>query len=211
MLSKAGPNVPPAVQCRLCAAIADASNLGGARHPENTLLIETPHFIVVPALGPLTFGHILVISKRHVPSAAVLSKAEDADLDKLLTRLARNARFGSRFLEFEHGSTDNESGGASVIHAHIHWLPMTDHLISVPRGLLPKIPVKSRGQLRGYKGPYIYLRSAKTFDAYEAPNLCSQYLRRLLAKGLGSPTIWNWRRSPRMRMIHETIRNWQEK
>jgi len=86
---------------------------------------ETQHLIVVPARGWLMPGHLLIVSKEHVPSFGACSQEVLAEAEELIDRIGRrlHAEFG-RATFFENGArSPASSGGSSMLHAHIHVAP----------------------------------------------------------------------------------------
>lgn len=53
---------------------------------ENTILDETKYFFVIPSLGALTEGYILVISKRHINSMSELTIEEMNEYESLIKK-----------------------------------------------------------------------------------------------------------------------------
>ena len=109
--------------CALCVAVADST-----RHVtpflHNQKLLETNRFIVLPSLGPLMPGHVMVVGREHQNSLASMGREALEEYEELANRLrvAPFLRDGVP-LEAEHGSTANDKAGACVVHTHVHWLP----------------------------------------------------------------------------------------
>ena len=111
--------------CALCVAAADAT---APDHPflHNTPLAETPRFVVIPSVGPFTPGHVMVVSKTHQPSLLAMGAAAVYEYDALAERIRLLPVWNATVpLEAEHGSTTLDSGGACVVHCHVHWIPGT--------------------------------------------------------------------------------------
>ena len=66
--------------CALCSAVADAT-----RYTEpflyNSKLFESDRFVVVPSLGPLVPGHVMIVSKEHRESLASVGPAALKDAE----------------------------------------------------------------------------------------------------------------------------------
>jgi diadenosine tetraphosphate (Ap4A) HIT family hydrolase len=84
-------------------------------------LAEGPRVRLVPDLYPLTQGHLLVISREHIPCYG----AADPDLLGALDEQAAQAR---RFIQETYGVDplmwENGVSGQSVYHAHLHLMPL---------------------------------------------------------------------------------------
>ena len=117
--------------CALCSVVADAT-----RYAEpflyNSKLLETDRYVVVPSLGPLVPGHVMIVSKEHQESLVAMGPAA---LDEY-NDLAMKVRSGpllhdSNVLEAEHGSTSGNKAGACVVHTHVHFIPKMGVHLSV--------------------------------------------------------------------------------
>ena len=108
--------------CIFCNIVKNGSDLR-----QDTVLYEDEHFFIVPALGALLAGYILLISKDHIGSMCFLSKENKEKLKVILEKLSAIylARYGFTPLLFEHGATYNEvnKSACCVDHAHIHVVP----------------------------------------------------------------------------------------
>ncbi|MBA7682243.1 hypothetical protein ES703_90592 [subsurface metagenome] len=169
----------------------------------NRIITETENFVVVPSIGQIVEGYLLIVAKAHHPSMGCLSDSEIKELEDLMqrTRLLLTPTYG-RPLFFEHGVVDGiESGGCGISHAHIHAVPLADEV-----DLLPLIQQSFRGcsiqSLTGltqkalYDRPYLFYEDQQAnrylFDLHAANGIPSQYLRRAIASKLGSQE-WDWR------------------
>jgi diadenosine tetraphosphate (Ap4A) HIT family hydrolase len=92
-------------------------------HPDAqpTALAETQRVRLVPDLFPLAQGHLLVISREHLPCYGAADDETLAELDDL-SALAR------RFIQETYGIDpllwENGVSGQSVYHAHLHLIPL---------------------------------------------------------------------------------------
>lgn len=164
------------------------------------------HLSLIPSLGSLVPGHLLLCPHSHVRSFAQLRPSDlaraDAVLPGLTERLALAADGGVQL--FEHG--DALASGrvsCSVAHAHLHLVPGVPDLWRLARGTLPWQPLDSLRDLPQMvgKSEYLALRGhAGTWHVAPAPpdGHPSQILRRLVAQALGDADGWNWRRNPRL-------------
>ena len=48
---------------------------------ENTILEETTYFYVIPAVGSLVVGYVLILCKRHIYSMAELNNKEQKEYE----------------------------------------------------------------------------------------------------------------------------------
>jgi diadenosine tetraphosphate (Ap4A) HIT family hydrolase len=185
--------------------------------PSRTLC-ETGHFIVIASLGQITEGYLLILTKRHYPSMAHLPARYFPELEALQKQIRR--ALSDRYqppVTFEHGpmpshtisASPAEGGGACVDHAHFHMVP-TDVEIHTPlKREYPCRQIKDYAELKEQadrNAPY-FLVETREGDrlVFDAPNAPSQYLRRLLAAGLGVPQRWNWRSFPESDRVVSTV------
>lgn len=200
-------------ECVFCRkfCIAQNANAPFAKQEYDTILIQTQEFVVVPALGPLVEGHVLIITKSHFYSMGELSKPMFDEFialkDKVRQVLVRT--YGSA-TAFEHGSTRILEAGTSVNHAHCHLLPLGFNLVGEVSNHHNGENVSDQSVLasKATKGiPYLYVennrREARIFDA--PVGLPSQYLRRLVATKLGIPSQWDWRSHPALERVTLTV------
>jgi ATP adenylyltransferase len=84
---------------------------------------------------PVTPGHLLIISMRHVPDLFSMTEAERQDSDQLLRVLQNRIRAEDTTVTgFNVGANCGESAGQTVGHAHIHLIPRRNGDMVDPRG-----------------------------------------------------------------------------
>ncbi len=84
---------------------------------------------------PVTKGHHLVISKRHVLDWFSLSFEERRDADSLLSELKRQIlQDDPTVTGFNIGTNCGASAGQTVMHAHFHLIPRREGDVPDPRG-----------------------------------------------------------------------------
>ena len=84
---------------------------------------------------PVTEGHHLIITRRHVDDYFRLSATERADMDHLL-RILKNKieKEDPSVTGFNIGVNIGASAGQTVFHVHIHLIPRRDGDTPDPRG-----------------------------------------------------------------------------
>ncbi len=197
-----------AAACALCAAITDTGrNQQAFLH--NRKLLETERFVVIPSIGPLVPGHVMVVSKLHSPSLASTGMDAISEYDLLSARL-RNAPLlrGAEPLEAEHGSTADDKAGACVIHTHVHWLPAMGRYWEEFNGRLSPRPETSLLEVGRNGGPYIFARSGSAQAIFQATGLPSQTIRRILCE-LMERDDTDWTQALRPDWVEETVKAWQ--
>jgi diadenosine tetraphosphate (Ap4A) HIT family hydrolase len=84
---------------------------------------------------PVTKGHHLVISKRHVADYFAMSYNEKSDAEALLSLLKRQILLDDPSVQgFNVGMNCGEVAGQTVMHAHIHLIPRRVGDVDDPRG-----------------------------------------------------------------------------
>jgi diadenosine tetraphosphate (Ap4A) HIT family hydrolase len=204
--------------CYLCGQIegSEERNLiwpllavPSARRP---VLAENAVGVVMPSLGALVPGHVLVMPKVHVRSFVSAPSDVQGKLEELtqLTRRALSSQLGLPVHMFEHGSSKHGTRVAcSVEHAHRHLIPTTAAVGAPIAAAVNWAPVGQR-RLRDIVGDceYLHYQSADGESlAATAPlgGYESQLLRRLFATELRIPDAWNWRVHPQLENVRATI------
>lgn len=194
------------VECPFCNQFRDCIDRGVSRHifedDFDRILYQDNDFVVVPTLGPLVEGWLMIIPRDHILSIRELP----VSLRPKLLRLKRCiseilGRAYSDPIFFEHGSlTSTKSAGACVVHAHLHALPRHIDIISELATELQLQPIHSLSSVwdEVQRSPYLYLEVPGSYTVLTTVthHLPCQYLRRLIATKLGCPHEWDWRRHP---------------
>jgi diadenosine tetraphosphate (Ap4A) HIT family hydrolase len=198
-------------RCVLCRALLDQEN--GSRPPnvENTKLMESARFVVMPCIGPFVPGHILVVSREHHPNLLSMGPEALEEYDDLSKRITDKCPFSEGgVLEAEHGAVEGDKAGACVVHAHVHWLPGLAPRARMFDDVLPAVLTDARmSDLSAVEGPYILTRAnLEHVSVYRASGLRSQMIRRTLCEDLGR-TDENWKAAPRPEWVQETVNRWK--
>src|SRR5687768_2245990 len=100
------------------------------------IVLRSENFVVLPTIGQLFVGSVLILPRRHRETFATLGEAERRELPALLNRvLSGVARFGEPII-FEHGAVSQTGGGCGVYHAHLHVVPLPAP--TLPSDLFPE-------------------------------------------------------------------------
>ncbi|OWY71619.1 hypothetical protein B7486_08015 [cyanobacterium TDX16] len=194
--------------CALCKAISNEGEHPEAKRPENTVLLQSNAFLVLPALGPFTPGHVLVVSKEHIPNLASMGATGISEYLQVCEKLSQVLSSESVCaLEAEHGATKAQKAGACVVHTHIHWLPGLGRHERFLDGWLKKLGEGSEleGLTKFRDQPYIFVRGqSQMWIAYDATGVNSQMIRRTLCDELDRDDL-DWRSNPRPDWVRRTI------
>lgn len=195
--------------CELCLAIADAKSDNPKLH--NTILYETRNFIVLPCLGQLIPGQILIVSKGHIPGLVTMNPTELDELGQLLEKVVSTNVYYKDSLFIEHGATKFYGGVNCIEHAHLHVYPNLIHKQNLLEGYLPiSSTLNNYRDLNTIQFPYVLVHApGKDIRIYNAFNVQSQLARKLLAKELDL-IEWNWKNIYNPDNITQTINFWRE-
>jgi len=167
--------------------------------PTGRILLESGPFVVVPSLGPLTVGHVLIVPREHYLSVGGLPP-------RLMEQLASvylavwdflEDKFG-QCMAFEHGCAEGgKRGGACVDHAHVHLLPagcaLAQRLEAIGRpGVIADLTELAQWHADGEA--YLFYESRdRVKRVWSVGAIPSQLLRMLIAGELGVGDRWDWR------------------
>ncbi len=215
----------PRVFCDFCKELRELPCIFSRRYVDlagKRAIRRSPHSYLLPSLGPLVAGHVLIVPLQHVTSLARLTGEAFTDLVAKADDWAGKVTEGKIPLMFEHGtpSEDTMHGGCGICHCHLHLLPMPD-------GFCQRFYERLAAflEVRGYGSDFISLESwddlkAHAASAYiavrigtEPPRVLlfgndvavqSQLLRQFVASELiDPPRAWDWRDSEAIDMASE--------
>lgn len=103
--------------------------------PDNTrIILANTHAIAIYDGFPVSFGHSLIIPKRHIASFFEATREEQAALLDLLAEM-QDVLVKERNPDgFNIGINVGEAAGQTVMHLHIHLIPRYDGDQPDPRG-----------------------------------------------------------------------------
>jgi len=94
----------------------------------NKSLIESKNFRVIPSIGAIVDGWVLMIPKKHYVSFSEMGEElllEATELGKYLNSLL-NQIYQREVISFENGaSSKNNLIGCGVDYAHLHFVPIS--------------------------------------------------------------------------------------
>lgn len=166
---------------------------------ENTILEETQYFYVIPALGSIVEGYILIISKKHINSMSDLTNEEINEYENLIAKYREifKSIYKKYPIIFEHGAPNIEDKirANSVNHAHTH---IVNHNYKNEQSLIEKLNFKKISKIQN-------LNRNKNYIFYISPNnsiyvtntfeSISQIMRIEIAKDLNINDKYDWRKN----------------
>jgi ATP adenylyltransferase len=180
----------------------------------NIPLIESPNFRVLPSLGALVEGWVLISPRQHFLSVGALPTALLPELQELKETVREHLTsiYGPVCM-FEHGpAKEQRNVGCGVDHAHLHMVPVDFDLSAA---VTPYLPRDSRLHEANLTDCQAASRDGEDYLYLEQPigqgriarhrDLGSQLFRRAIAAHLGVPGEFNWRTNPRIENVNQTI------
>jgi diadenosine tetraphosphate (Ap4A) HIT family hydrolase len=162
-------------------------------------LFRSEEFVLVPSLGQIAEGHLLLLPTKHWTALGDLPEpllGEFRGLSKSVTTIL-SEEYGSG-ITFEHGVRAGGTGGCGIYHAHLHAVPISEALDPVDflkskfsyKRIEDLIEIK---KLSEGKSEYLFYQDSRSRAyLFDVPNLASQYMRRVLAEVLATHD-WDWR------------------
>jgi ATP adenylyltransferase len=201
--------------CRICSWL----RAGGSTDVWNITLFESKNFVVVPSLGALVPGWVLLLPKVHYLSMGALPPAMVGEMEEIKRALIFPvASIYGEVCAFEHGPGRAKRGvGCGVDHAHLHIVPVAFDLRGAVQSLLPpdvtwtEASFAERRQAFARGRDYLYLEQPLLGKGRMAVHdrLGSQLFRRAIANHLGLADEYNWRDYPQITNIMSTIESLQ--
>ena len=169
----------------------------------NKILFESDNFKVIPSLGSLVEGWLLVIPKEHYISYGEITDSMLlSELEKLISDVCKIVKneYGD-YIIFEHGPVIEKSFvGCGVDYAHIHIVPINLTLNKIIELSDQNIEWHSADNIKATsnyinKGqPYLYFKDNLN-NSYigTSSQIPSQFFRRIISKLIGKPEMFNWK------------------
>jgi len=180
----------------------------------NKPLFETANFAVIPSLGSLVPGWLMVVPRTHVICAGALSLDLVHEMQQLSSQVvAHLERSFGQVCIFEHGpSTWRKSTGCSVDHAHLHIVPVGFDLAAAAQPFMPSNSDWQYGDwgscreayLQGLD--YLYIEQPVGLGRISTnTEFPSQVFRKAIAQQLGIIEQFSWRDFPKFDVAARTV------
>lgn len=167
----------------------------------DTILWQSRDLLLVPTVGPLVVGHVMLIPKRHGTGSLSEPPGIQSHLRIALSRVLQICtELGQPALYGEHGEGEL-IGQPCISHTHIHILPGLSYLVEELASLLPPMPA-------GASTSYIIYGREDLELQLDASSTKSQYLRRVIAQAIGVET-WDYAAFPNDAFLDQTIEYWE--
>ncbi len=197
--------------CSLCSALHDKDEFKKPDRHYNFKLFQDKFFTILPSIGPLELGHVMVVSQYHKMNLASMGVQLLSKYDRLINGIRNKySLYHTDLLEAEHGPVETNSAGSCIIHTHIHLIPNCGKFENIFDDKLDKILItKNIEDIAEITKPYIFVRGrSQTIIIYDANDVPSQYIRRIICKN-EEREDWDWAVFPHNDIILETINYWR--
>lgn len=198
--------------CEFCERLWNLDDAAKREWYDFHILSETEDFVVIPTIGSIVPGYLLIVTKLHVPSMARLDKEARQKLIEFSNHLSlMQERIWEKPLIFEHGAFNDENTAGSCIN-HAHW-----HLVPGPFNLMPNNfnfkmvdTFETFAEHSQSAGEYLFFQN-QSGTAYiaEVQRAPGQLFRRELARAVNKESDWDYVASPFYSNIRETIHQWK--
>lgn len=200
--------VPPKLafgNCEFCTEFNEASSSRFSYLYGTTLasrvMMSQDGIAVMPTIGQLFRGSLLLLPIEHVEMMADLPATTLSSMIKLLERIEDMIKPFGMPVAFEHGARCSTQGGCGVYHAHMHVVPVPDHIYCnqvLPSNSQQAVSLAMALQQLKDTDAYLLFRdtSGQTafIDLTQMPkHYPSQYFRRALAEHFKTTLPWDWR------------------
>ena len=179
------------------------------------VLKETQNFYVIPSIGSIVEGYLLLNIKYHIPS---FGNMDEHLLDEFLTlkdeiKNTVQHAYGRGCIFYEHGKAGTSitlQGGDKIsYHAHLHCIAIDIDLLETICKDYKAIRINEWREVKrlAKKSPhYLYYENEK--DMYFFPvdiYVRKQYLRFKLAEALHIPEAADWSKVPNWENVESTV------
>jgi ATP adenylyltransferase len=198
------------MSCCLCSSFASASSA----ESWNTPLFVSANFLVLPSLGSLVEGWVLIVPKKHFICMGALPPELASEMNQLKSRVwsVLSSKYGE-ICAFEHGpNAAKRTVGCGVDHAHLHLVPFAFDLV---RAAAPFLPSNTEWHPATFGACKQAFEEEKDYLYIEQPlgvrhiakhsEFGSQIFRKAIASSLGMLEEFNWREHPQVEIVAKTI------
>ncbi|HET6843293.1 MAG TPA: hypothetical protein VFK06_16690 [Candidatus Angelobacter sp.] len=196
--------------CCLCSNFA--SDL--LAEPWNRPLFASTNFVVLPSLGSLVEGWVLIVPKEHFICIGALPAELVAEMNHLKSQVC--SVLGSIYGElcaFEHGPKANARNvGCGVDHAHLHIVPIHYDLVAASTSFAPRdtewhsATFENCREAFEKQQDYLYVEQPIGVGRIStSSDFGSQIFRKAIAASLGVFGQFSWREYPQTEIIAKTI------
>lgn len=198
--------------CKFCQKFG---GVPGDGQVADHILFESANFVVVPTVGSIIPGWLLVVPRSHCLSVGSVAEDKFQEFIEIQETAAEALRdcFGPVSF-FEHGAVrERESVGCGVDHAHLHIVATDIDLLAsarAPNGT--GLQWRSVGGIEAARAyiaeqmPYVFVHQPSG-GAWigTASTIESQLIRKVIARHTGQPDRWDWKTHAFENNVRETV------
>jgi len=192
------------LECEFCKEFIDfeLSRVGKIyKDYDSRIIYETDDFIVIPTVGQIVPGSLLLLTKQHYETFAELPKSFQNQLGDVMASVQDHMKV--KTVLFEHGARKKTNASCGVFHAHIHFVPI-DNLKNIG-DLIGNKSVQFESIEEAYKylensDNYIFFQDSEqnifvnTVSNGESELFTSQHFRKWLVKNYHPEKEWDWKK-----------------
>lgn len=167
---------------------------------KSRIVTTTKNFLIMPMVGPLVPGYLLIVPKDHYLSISQLPKEQIEELKIIKSELQKlfNQIYG-KCVFYEHGALSCSSkGGSCSDHAHLHIVAadtdVKDKFSKYGYELRKIVDYNEIIEQKERNIPYLYYENQEN-EMFIADALIveSQFIRKLIAKDINAidRALWN--------------------
>lgn len=203
--------------CNFCAELDDKIPARQVYEAElwgedERVLWENDNFVVIPTVGCITPGYLLLLPKEHNYSFADVPTSLRGELMAISTFLRKliAREYKCQVLIAEHGSIQCDRGAACCDHAHLHFIPVPDDEAALEyyEDISEDCVAMSLEDLFILKGTTYILAGSDPIHVNiwrHQDGFTSQFCRKVAAREWNVDDQWDWRRSPNYPNIRKTL------
>ena len=191
--------------CDFCDEFAGGSQNAFVRRygqGDGRIVMASACFRIIPTLGQVVEGHLLIVPLRHFCALADLPSLQIDELDYLCRRVRSTLTDAyGECVFFEHGVRGSGAGGCGIDHAHLHAVPVAaDGVLNILTREFGGCAIHDFAAVKEavkQESSYLFFEdsSAKRY-VFPVEELPSQYMRKLVADSIGKRD-WDWRKCGR--------------
>jgi diadenosine tetraphosphate (Ap4A) HIT family hydrolase len=198
--------------CKFCQKFGGTTD---GDHAADQVLFESENFVVVPTVGAIIPGWLLVVPRSHLLCIGSFSEVQLQEFFELRAMAAEALRecYGPVAF-FEHGAVrERESVGCGVDHAHLHIVATSlDLLVGATNTSQTKLQWCQVSGIQAAKPyvakqmPYVFVQQGRD-DSWigTANTIESQLIRKVIATHAGQPDCWDWKTHPFEDNVRDTV------
>lgn len=155
-------------------------------------------FVMMPTLGCLVPGWLLVVPRRPMANLTKLNTCERKCLQELIIALRHRLNYvGKEVFYFEHGSVPGSPASCGVDQAHLHIVPLSFDLIEAAirrRDVDWKVTSYGPCSLAFQQSEYLFVSDSHGRSIVgTTKSSSSQWFRRLIAAETNQRDLWDYR------------------